>query len=279
MKMGREVLRFFAAALAFTLMGLNGLALTVLSLTGYVPFGAMIAAFVFFAVPTSRDWRVLSLAAAVAALLPPLAFGWQVLRPREGPPTLVWKNGQQVELEPPPVGEVAATCVVIAALLFLSFLVAFLLWKRIVFPARRIPMPPQSNRSYMLRFYAGALALALMGFGACALPFLAPFATTASTDALLIGAWISALAFFAAPDVRDWRVLALAAAAASLAPALTLGWVWLQPSGVERARSIDGRAWDDPSFVAVACGAIAASLFVAYFAAFFLWKRVAFARS
>jgi hypothetical protein len=45
------------------------------------------------------------------------------------------------------------------------------------------------------------------------------------------------------------------------------------------AGDLYGGDWENPSFVAMATGGIAAALLFAYFAAFVLWKRVAFARS
>jgi hypothetical protein len=101
--------------------------------------------------------------------------------------------------------------VAFAAFLFPASFAAFFLWKRIAH-APRAPLPPQSIGNYIVRIHAGALTFALMGFTAYALAFLLSFATTAWTAAALIGSWTLALAFLAAPYVRDLRVLLLAAA-------------------------------------------------------------------
>jgi hypothetical protein len=279
MTIAREIVRFGAATLALALMALSVCALVLLSFfMTYVPSLAMIAAIVFFAIPTPRSWRALVLAATAAAVLPPFSVALQMLRPRSGPPARKWEDGELVELKPPTLDEAALFCGSFAVGLFLAFLLAFFLWKRVVFPVPRVPMPPQSNRSYMIRFFAGTFALALAALAILMLMPLSNLSYPTAPTAVFFAAGAMGAAFLAAPDWRDMRSLALEAVAASAVPALMAGWLLLQPSGREMAGDLYGGDWKNPFFVAIATGGIAAALFLVYFAAFVLWKRVAFAR-
>jgi hypothetical protein len=133
------MLKAIAGTVAIALMGFSVFALALIWVFLGFPFLVAAGMVIAFAVRTPNTWWFLISISALAALLVVANFAWTVSQPLTGQ---TWESGRWVDMTPPSSAWVATTSAIIGLGLFVTYLSAFALWKRVVFARAAIASNP-----------------------------------------------------------------------------------------------------------------------------------------
>ncbi|WP_135213347.1 hypothetical protein [Vitreimonas flagellata] len=133
------MLKAIAGTIAIALMGLGVFALAIIWVFLGFPFLLAAAMMIAFAIRTPNAWWFLVSISALGALLVVANFAWAVSQPLTGQ---TWQDGGRVDMQPLSSANIATTGAVVGLGLFVTYLSAFALWKRVVFDRAAVATNP-----------------------------------------------------------------------------------------------------------------------------------------